>query len=82
MRMFMGNSLSAADFKVAMDKIFTELATMKGEQSCLSVAVNRLQTDKIEADGSNRDKSTSSQHLLGPGGRFPPAADLQTVFPP
>jgi hypothetical protein len=60
----MGDHLSATDFKTSMDKILAEitsvrdeLTTLKGDQSRLTVAVNRLQTDnhKPESSGGNDD---------------------------
>ena len=60
----MGDHLSATDFKTTMDKILAEitsvrdeLTTLKGDQSRLTVTVNRLQTDnhKPESSGGNDD---------------------------
>ena len=56
----MGDSLSASDFKTSMDKILAEitlvrdeLTTLKGDQSRLTVTVNRLQTEKHKAETSD-----------------------------
>ncbi|CAN6252427.1 unnamed protein product [Urochloa humidicola] len=53
------DTIIAADFKSSMDKLFAELSsvrsevtTIKGDQSRLSVAVNRLQSDKHKAESS------------------------------
>ena len=56
----MADSITAVDFKSTMDKFFAdfsfikdEMATMKGDQSHLTVATNQLQTEKIELRGSD-----------------------------
>ena len=58
----MGDHLSATDFKTSMDKILAEitsvrdeLTTLKGNQSRLTVAVNRLQTDNHKPESSDGD---------------------------
>jgi len=64
----MSDNISAADIKAGMDKLLAELSsikgdvstvkndmiTIKGDQSRLSVAVNRLQTDKFASSGSGK----------------------------
>jgi len=64
----MSDDISAADIKSSMDKLLAELSsirgdlstvkndmiTIKGDQSRLSVAVNRLQTDKFPSSGSGK----------------------------
>ena len=53
----------AADFKSMEDKLFVDpsikdkMAAMKGDQSRLTMADNRLQTKKIELSGSNGGKN-------------------------
>ncbi|KAF0892583.1 hypothetical protein E2562_016876 [Oryza meyeriana var. granulata] len=63
----MGDSLTSADFRDSLEKIFaeftsikSEITTIKGEQNRLSVAVNRLQSDKITAEGSDRGGTTDA----------------------
>ncbi|KAF0930307.1 hypothetical protein E2562_031975 [Oryza meyeriana var. granulata] len=63
----MGDSLTSADFRDALEKIFaeftsikSEITTIKGEQSRLSVAVNRLQSDTIATEGSGRGGTTDA----------------------
>ncbi|CAO2189932.1 unnamed protein product [Urochloa humidicola] len=53
------DSVTAVDFKSSMNKLFAELSsvrseitTIKGDQSRLTVAVNRLQSDKHKAGSS------------------------------
>ena len=64
----MSDDISAVDIKAGMDKLLAELSsirgdmstvkndmvTIKGDQSRLSVAVNRLQTDKFASSGSGK----------------------------
>ena len=64
----MSDNISAADIRAGMDKLLAELSsikgdvstvkndmiTIKGDQSRLSVAVNRLQTDKFASSGSGK----------------------------
>jgi hypothetical protein len=56
----MGDSITLADLKAAMDTILADLFTvknkmtmMKGDKSHLSVVVNRLQSEKLEFGGSH-----------------------------
>jgi len=63
----MGDSISAADFKSAMDKILAELTsvwdeitTLKGDQSRLTITVNRLQSDKHHSGSSGAADSQTS----------------------
>lgn len=55
--------VSIAADKSMVDKLFADpsikdkMAATKGDQSCLTVAVNRLQTKKIELSGSNGCKN-------------------------
>ena len=56
----MADSITVVDFKSTMDKLFAdfsfikdEMATMKGDQSHLTLATNQLQTEKIELSGSD-----------------------------
>jgi len=63
----MGDSISAADFKSGMDKILAELTsvrdeitTLKSDQSRLTVAVNRLQSDKHHSGSSGGDDDKQS----------------------
>jgi len=70
----MGDALSATDFKTSMDKILAEITsvrdeitTIKGEQSRLTVAVNRLQSAKHESGPSGEnddDKDADTQKPL------------------
>jgi len=60
--------LSAADFKASMDKLFVEitsvrdeLTTLKGDQGRLTVAVNRLQSDKHKPASSGGNNDDASQ---------------------
>ncbi|CAN6360743.1 unnamed protein product [Urochloa humidicola] len=53
------DTVTAADFKSSMDNLFAELTlvrseitTIKGDQSRLTVAINRLQFDKHRAGSS------------------------------
>ncbi|KAF0913912.1 hypothetical protein E2562_024979 [Oryza meyeriana var. granulata] len=82
----MGDFLTAADFREALKKIFaeftsikSEITTIKGEQSRLSVAVNRLQSDKIEAEGSARGGTTDAFSLEPPS--FPHQTAHKLRFP-
>ncbi|KAF0896296.1 hypothetical protein E2562_021451 [Oryza meyeriana var. granulata] len=82
----MGDFLTAADFREALEKIFaeftsikSEITTIKGEQSRLSVAVNRLQSDKIEAEGSARGGTTDAFSLEPPS--FPHQTAHKLRFP-
>jgi len=63
----MGDSISAADFKSGMDKILAELTsvrdeitTLKGDQSRLTVTVNRHQSDKHHSGSSGGDDDKQS----------------------
>ena len=63
----MGDALSATDFKTSMDKILAEITsvrdeitTIKGEQSRLTVAVNRLQSDMHDAGQAEASTSSAS----------------------
>lgn len=70
----MSDSISPADPKAAMDTILTDLSTlkqdmttMKGDRSCLSMAVNRLQSEKLKAGGShNPPTSFASRTTTSP----------------
>ena len=85
----MGDPLSAADFKSSMDKILVEiisvrdeLTTLKGDQSRLTVAVNRLQSDKHESGPSgenddDKDADTQKPPPLPP----PPPPTHKLRFP-
>ncbi|CAO2197162.1 unnamed protein product [Urochloa humidicola] len=70
------DTVTAADFKSSMDKLFAELTsvrseitTIKGDQSRLTIVVNRLQSDKHHTEssgtagdtekGDGKDKSVS-----------------------
>ncbi|KAF0907464.1 hypothetical protein E2562_017397 [Oryza meyeriana var. granulata] len=82
----MGDSLTSADFKDSMEKLFaeftsirSEIATIKGEQSRLSVVVNRLQFDKIEAKGSNRGGTIDAFPMEPPS--FPHQTAHKLHFP-
>ncbi|KAF0933831.1 hypothetical protein E2562_019286 [Oryza meyeriana var. granulata] len=82
----MGDSLTSADFRDALEKIFAEftaikleLSTIKGEQSRLSVAVNRLQSDKNEAEGSSRGGTTDAFSVAPPS--FPHQTAHKLRFP-
>jgi hypothetical protein len=43
-----------------VDTLASSLGTMKGNQSQLNVAVNRLQSDKLQANGSTGTSATRS----------------------
>ena len=85
----MGDALSATDFKTSMDKILAEITsvrdeitTIKGEQSRLTVAVNRLQSDKHESGPSgenddDKDADTQKPPPLPP----PPPPTHKLRFP-
>ncbi|KAF0930854.1 hypothetical protein E2562_035954 [Oryza meyeriana var. granulata] len=82
----MGDFLTAADFREALEKIFaeftsikSEITTIKGEQSRLSVAVNRLKSDKIEAEGSARGGTKDTFSLEPPS--FPHQTAHKLRFP-
>ncbi|KAF0933749.1 hypothetical protein E2562_019223 [Oryza meyeriana var. granulata] len=82
----MGDSLTAADFRDALEKIFaeftsikSEITTIKGEQSRLSVAINRLQSDKVEAEDSARGGTTDAFSLEPPS--FPHQTAHKLRFP-
>jgi hypothetical protein len=40
------------NLRAVVDTLASSLATMKGNQSQLTITVNRLQSDKLQADGS------------------------------
>lgn len=83
----MGDALSATDFKTSMDKILAEITsvrdeitTIKGEQSRLTVAVNRLQSDKL-ASGHPGEKNDDKDDDMQKPPPLPPPPTHKLRFP-
>jgi len=74
-----GDAVSASEFKSTMEKLFAELTTIKGDQSRLSVAVNRLQSEKI--DDKNKEKAEDANSNHRPPPPPPPPTSHKLRFP-